>query len=934
MGTEDGESGDTGGADAERSTDEPASGDSQRDRLPTLTRRRALAGGAALGAGVLGAGALLDGGERPDTTGVDDDTATTLAAQFAPDLHFGAAERWFPTDPRRYTSERDGRTVVDGFDALAGYSADRGASDGPPAPTVFHDVVRYEGTDLVVVQYWLYSAFDQFTTNFHWHDWELLQVFVDAATEDPVLYVASAHSRRVPNNEYIDPATDRPSVIAEVGSHSSALGVNETRDTFERFAVQTETADVTNRLLDRIGVPLAYGLPRDEGFRLPFAVPELDGTPLFEHPELPDVDREDFVPASVTLRDGEVPDDLPAREPGPVLVHEDRTGAGASDTGDADAGDTDGETATGDADATYTLTPIEAVTEIDAFTGPQLRFEYPIPTFAEDAAASHLTSVGVPWEQPRFDDPIADVTEDAHRAELAARFDVGEPGPLATGGAVVTRLREATPTADAPGNNGVETREPRVEVRALLESESTELSSFRGVLAAVGVESGEHRLTVDAPGAAPYSSRFRHVPDGADTAGTETTPTDGTEATPRNTATTGGERRTTTGVADGGSPSATPTSETIPDARVTAVGTDGETVVTPSDAAVKFRAATSADGPDVRRVSITDDFGGRVYDALPDEDGRAAVYVHSAGAYTASVEDTEGRVGAYRVNPAADQATATVPAVETGVTSLTTFLETFLRETRAQVAAVRDGESVDAAVPADARDPAARGKGRGGGASATETEPGTDSPTATTSGRRTETATETPTETASETQTTVPTETTTATEADDDRGRGPRTATDTGGGRGPRDDGDDATTPTDTATPTATPTRTPYDTPTATPTDDDTNGDGSGSASGSDGDAWHAATDGSTSPPDPIDQVLRRLDNAIAAARNALDAIGDGNRRAAANRLGALRNQLRAIRRTLDTGRELPAAAEALLASRLDELDRRLEQAVAELSEN
>ncbi|ESS07136.1 MAG: hypothetical protein A07HB70_00609, partial [uncultured archaeon A07HB70] len=205
-----------------------------------IGRRGVLAGGA-LALGGAGAYALTRGsGGEPSVqeegapTAVEDDRAAGLAARFAPDLYFDARERWFPTDPLRYASDRDGDLVVGGFDALDGYTADV-RDGGPPAPTVYYRVVEYPDDPLVVVQYWVYSAFDQFTTNFHWHDWELLQTFVDTDADRAVCHAASAHSRAVPNNEYLDPDAERAAVLSELGSHSSALGLNATRDRFERL---------------------------------------------------------------------------------------------------------------------------------------------------------------------------------------------------------------------------------------------------------------------------------------------------------------------------------------------------------------------------------------------------------------------------------------------------------------------------------------------------------------------------------------------------------------------------------------------------------------------------------------------------------------------------------------------------------------------------
>ncbi|ESP88327.1 hypothetical protein K933_09397 [Candidatus Halobonum tyrrellensis G22] len=598
-----------------------------------MTRRQALLGGVGASVAALGAGAFVTSAdERPPTGQPDAADARRLAEAYAPDLYFGVGERWYPTDPRRYASERGGETVVDGFDALDGYTAEFEATGEPPAPTVFYNVRRYRGTELAVVQFWFYSVFDQFTSNFHWHDWELLQVFVDLSADGevgaPALFVASAHSRSVPNNEFINPETDRASVISEVGSHSSALGVNRTRDAFERLPGAADIADVNNGLLDLVDLPAAYGLPRDEGFALPFALPELDGAPMYDHPRLPNVDREDLLPDELTVRSfaglPSPPVDLPAREPGRQFAFEGGDGAG-------------------DADHTYALAPMaDVAADLDDTTGPRLSFEFSVPSFAEDAIASHITASSLPFDQPRFSDPLADVTDLDHRRAMVDRFglDAGD-GPTDL---VVAAVREARPAADAPEGNGIETRESRAEGVALLESEPTAVPTFNGVVALRGVAAGEHRLTVNAAGVAPYAQRLDH--DGAGT---------------------------------------------------TTAGADGDVVVSANEDAVKLRFdASDPEAPSVASLAVTDDFGGTVYDGRPADGDRVGVYVHRAGAYTAEVTDGEGRTGTYRVNPAPDQTTATVANVETGKAAAARFLATLLAETFEQGLALALGVDLDA----------------------------------------------------------------------------------------------------------------------------------------------------------------------------------------------------------------------------------------------
>lgn len=595
-----------------------------------VSRRRLLAGGTlALGGGAAGVyglrrededegegeieaspGASADPTPRPP----EDDEARRVAARFAPDLHFGARERWFPTDPRRYESERDGEYVVDGFDALDGYTRDVATNEGdPPAPTVFYRVVDYPDDSLLAVQYWVYSAFDQFTTNFHWHDWELLQTFVDTEADRAVLHAASAHSRRVPNNEYIEPEAERAAVLSEVGSHSSALGLNATRDRFERLSLDGTGPDVTNESVAAADVvesfPAAYGLPRDEGFRLPYLVPELDGTPLPDHPRLPNVTMADLLPADVTVREGDPldtpPSGLPAREAGETWAHP------------------ESETA---ADRTYDLVPMSEVEYLSDLTGPQLSFEFPVPGFVEDAAASHLSPTDLPWTQPRYERPETDVTDPVHRGTLAERYASVDPGgPLSR---VVGTVREVTASSDAPDGQGVAMLAPTVEATALVESDPTPVPTSAGRVVA-NVPPGEHRLTLDAAGTAPYAERVR-----------------------------AGKGETTR------------------------AGVDGAVAVVPNESAVKVRVEAAADAG-VERVRLEDDFAGRLYDAVPDGEGRDAVYAHAGGAYTVEVRDADDVAGAYRANPDPGS-DVTLRDVRTGKPPLASFVRDLLSETLAQ----------------------------------------------------------------------------------------------------------------------------------------------------------------------------------------------------------------------------------------------------------
>ena len=588
------------------------------DRSVDGGRRRALAYGglaALAGTGVAGAWYVSrpepEPSEGPDDEGPDEATepepdavesdeteaVPAIVRRYAPDLYFGALEKWYPTDPRPYVIETDEGSVADGFAALDGYSATFRETGTPPAPTVFYNVVEAaEGVD--ALQYWLYSAFDQFTVNFHWHDWELLQVFVDRDTGEPLLLSASAHSRASPNNEYLDPAIPeetRPGILSEVGSHSSASEVNGLVPSFERLPTPELLSDVTNDAIDvsaAVRAPFAYGLPRDEGARLPFVLPELDGVPLHEHSSL-SIDRTDLVDERVTVGSWRglptPPTDLPLREPGLVLSHpESRL-----------AIDDDG------ADATYALEPIAPLREaIDDFVGPQLSFEFAIPGFVEDAIASHITSVGIPWEQDRFTDPLSDVTDPAHRR----RIDGAEPAGLVN--RVVGRVRQLRAGADGALDGvpdaardavadvaGVSLYAPPTELAVRLASEHPAATVTRdGTFGFLHVEPGPHLLAVNGPGFAPIAERFVH---------------------------------------EGG---------------LVPAGGDGELAAVAAEDAGWIRGdARETDG--IERVRVVEDYAGVVHEGAPVETDRFSVAVHREGRYTVEIVDRDGRRGAYRVTP-------------------------------------------------------------------------------------------------------------------------------------------------------------------------------------------------------------------------------------------------------------------------------------------
>ena len=597
---------------------------------PSVDRRTVLASLGALGTASLAGCTAFEPGDDSGTTEVGDEQARSLAEQFAPTLYFDEYEQWFPTDPRSYEREQDGEVVVDGFDAFDGYTAAAASSETPPEPTVFYNAVAYDESPLAVIQFWYYSAFDQFATNFHWHDWEVLHVFVDTESGEPQLYVASSHSGRVPNNEFLDPDPDqRPRILSELGSHSSALSVNEIAERFQRLSVEDAFADITNSAIETLediaNIPIAYGLPRDEGSRFPYLVPELDGAPIYEHERLPSVEREDLITDELTVRSlsdlAVPPGDLPARGTGLVFGHSEQT----ADDPDVDVG--------------YDLVSTGEVEHIAAFTGPQLSFEFSVPEFTEDAVAGHITTAGVPWDQPRYEEPAADITDANHRGALAERYEViGEPVSVSS---VIATVSEAITSDDAPDGEGLTTGGLSTEAFVLLESDPAAVPTFGGLAVAQGVPEGDHRLTINAAGVEPHSE--------------------------------------TLAVADGAEP--------------TTAGVDGEIPLVARENAIKLDIDATGSDSEITDLAVEDDFAGRLYDAPLS--GQDAVYVHRGGAYTTEVRDSDDGIGAVRVTPA-DESAIRIENPATGKASLAAYLADVARETSAAVAAVGgDGDSDD-----------------------------------------------------------------------------------------------------------------------------------------------------------------------------------------------------------------------------------------------
>jgi len=259
----------------------------------------------------------------------------------------------------------------------------------------------------------------------------------------------------VPNNEFLDPNPDAiPRVLSELGSHSSTLSVNENPGQFQRVGEEGLLADITNTTIDTVedllGIPIAYGLPATRGCGSRSSFPStranrstITRTSRRSRSSRWSTARSRFDRSTHWDRP---PTDLPFRETGIAFRHADREDELADRTADEVIG--------------YDLVQSAELEDITAFTGPQLSYEFAVPEIVEDAVASHITTTGIPWKQPRYENPALDVTAGNHRAELAERYDAiaaeesfGD-GATAELDAVVARVTRAVESDDAPRARG------------------------------------------------------------------------------------------------------------------------------------------------------------------------------------------------------------------------------------------------------------------------------------------------------------------------------------------------------------------------------------------------------------------------------------------------------------------------------------------------
>jgi len=353
-------------------------------------------------------------------------TLDELAARFAPTLFFDAAEPWFPTDPRPYTVEEDGETVVDGFVAFDGYHERYDEADEPPNPTVFYNGVQYEDSprgrpvlallrvrpvhgQLPLAR--LGSA-PRLRRPRHGRSPTVRRQFALSAA-----CRTTSFSTRTP--------TPVPRILSELGSHSSTLSVNEnpasSNASARRVARGHHEHDDRHGRGPPSGFPSRTGSPRRgcgsrSSFRSTRANALRSPGPLVGHGRLAGRRR---AHDSVARRVGIAPDrpSVPRdgnRLPAPRARPTTATGL-------------DGRrrppTRSPSRSSGTTSSRARSWRRISAFTGPQLSYEFAVPEIVEDAVASHITTTGIPWKQPRYQNPALDITAGTTGLSSPDRYD-------------------------------------------------------------------------------------------------------------------------------------------------------------------------------------------------------------------------------------------------------------------------------------------------------------------------------------------------------------------------------------------------------------------------------------------------------------------------------------------------------------------------------
>ena len=195
-------------------------------------------------------------GADGDNDGLDDDEELTLAETYAPILQFEGKERCFPVSIPYHLnnsnlnlsrSEDEGDLLVDPAPSVArignltdpdekyyldnrlgtihddGIEEDYASQEGELGYTVYARVtpVVYRSRSYIVIQYWMFYAFNRGPLNTHEGDWEVVQIVLDR-DDKPLEAMYSQHTsgERAPWDLVVRDG-NHPTVFVARGSHAN-----------------------------------------------------------------------------------------------------------------------------------------------------------------------------------------------------------------------------------------------------------------------------------------------------------------------------------------------------------------------------------------------------------------------------------------------------------------------------------------------------------------------------------------------------------------------------------------------------------------------------------------------------------------------------------------------------------------------------------------
>jgi len=181
-----------------------------------------------------------------DNDGISDAKELELASLYAPSLQFKSGERFFPVDVEYHLDgsvlkQRTGETVTivdtspsvssismlgadyflaSEFGSIADLAADYESKRATLGYTVYTQVKTEAQT--IVVQYWLFYAYNDAPINEHEGDWEMIMIFLDSS-ETPVSAVYSQHlqGQRTSWGDVDKDSGTHPKVYVAKGSHAN-----------------------------------------------------------------------------------------------------------------------------------------------------------------------------------------------------------------------------------------------------------------------------------------------------------------------------------------------------------------------------------------------------------------------------------------------------------------------------------------------------------------------------------------------------------------------------------------------------------------------------------------------------------------------------------------------------------------------------------------